>query len=171
MKFSLPINIKAYQKQFNFHLMHKYDVQSIIHTDSEVLIVANITEDQKTEIEEYYNSLDGFASFYLDPDFGDGWVAIKYEINEEEGRKYKHLISAKIINMVTSGSISSEEAEEYSRKTSVVRQYLGEGYWNSAYYEIINLKVSGSLSALHFEIMGDIKKYVNDKYPDNFKID
>jgi len=60
MKFSLPINTEAYQKQFNYHIKNLYNIQSIIHTESEVLIVANITEEKKTEIEDYYNSLNGF---------------------------------------------------------------------------------------------------------------
>ncbi len=171
MEFSLPINIAAYQKQFNYHIKNLYDVQSIVHKDDEVLIVANITEEQKTEIEEYYNSLNGFSSFHLDPEFSDGWVASKYEINEEEGRKYNHLITAKITNMVTGGILTPEEAEQYSLDTYQTRSFLREGHWNSAYYELTSKVVDPKLSAITNEAIEKIKNYVNDKYPSNFNIE
>jgi hypothetical protein len=170
MKFSLPINTAAYQKQFNYHLKKLYNIQSIIHTESEVLIVANITEVEKTEIENYYNLLNGYASFYLDPEFGDEFVAGKYGINEEEGRKYNHLITAKITNMVTGGLLTPEEAEEYSLQTYQTRSFLREGHWNSAYYELISKVVDSKLMEITNEAIEHIKNYVNDKYPDNFNI-
>ena len=171
MKFSLPINTNAYQKQFNFHIKNLYDVQSIIHTEIEVVIVANITEPQKTEIENYYNSLNGFASFYLDPEYGDVFVANKYGVNEDNGRLYNHLITAKITNMVTGGLITPEEAEIYSSETYKTRSLLREGYWNSAYYELISKTVDPKLSTITNEAIEHIKDYVNDKYPDNFNIE
>lgn len=170
MEFSLPINTEAYQKQFNYHIKHLYDIQSIIHTEIEVLIVANITEVEKTEIENYYNSLNGYATFYLDPEFSDEFVASKYGINEEEGRKYNHLITAKITNMVTGGILTAEEAENYSLQTYQVRSFLREGHWNSAYYELISKVVDTKLSTITNDAIEHIKNYVNTKYPPNFNI-
>ena len=62
----------------------------------------------------------------------DNFVAEKYLINEEAGREYNHLITARITNMVSSGILTTEEAEAYSLQTYMTRSFLREGHWNSA---------------------------------------
>lgn len=108
---------------------------------------------------------------FQDQEFMDNFVAEKYELNELEGRKYKNLISAKISNMVTMGLITIEQAETYGESTSVVRGFLSEGYWHSAYFAITSFIPPEALLVIHNELKDYIKNYVNLKYPIQFKID
>jgi hypothetical protein len=107
---------------------------------------------------------------FTDQDYMDQFVAEKYAINEEEGRKYKNLISAKITNRVSSGLIPMEVANQYSIDIDNVRRYLSEGYWHSAYYADIDYIPPEEIQEIHDEIKNYIKEYVNEKYPSNFTI-
>ena len=108
---------------------------------------------------------------FEDQDYMDNFVAEKYLINEENGRAYKHLISGRITNMVTSGVITAEESQVYSAQTKEVRDFLSEGYWHSAYYAHILIVPDDKFKDTHEEAREYIKNYVNSKYPENFFIE
>ena len=108
---------------------------------------------------------------FIDQDYMDEFVAEKYAINEEEGKKYKNLISAKISNRVTMGIISLDSANTYGLATEPVRHYLSEGYWHSAYYAHCSYTPSAEMLQIHNEVKDYIKNYVNTKYPANFSIE
>lgn len=108
---------------------------------------------------------------FNDQEYMDNFVAEKYVINEEAGRKYKNLISAKISNMVTSGIITLEDANSYADSTEKTRHYLSEGYWHSAYFSHMEHTPSDTfLGNLHIEVSKYIRNYVNTKYPSNFHV-
>ena len=107
---------------------------------------------------------------FVDQNYMDEFVAEKYMINEEEGRKYKNLISAKLSNMVTLGVITLEIANAYGDATETTRHYLSEGYWHSAYYTHDAHTPPVELAVIHEEIKQHIKDYVNNKYPPVFHI-
>lgn len=107
---------------------------------------------------------------FIDQDYMDEFVAEKYMLNEDEGRKYKNLISAKLSNMVTLGSITLEIANSYGDATETTRHYLSEGYWHSAYYTHDAHTPPVELNDIHEEIKQHIKDYVNNKYPPVFHI-
>jgi len=102
---------------------------------------------------------------FIDQDYMDEFVAGKYQINEEEGRKYKNLLSAKMTNRITMGQITLEDAEEYSIETEQTRRHLSEGYWHSAYYSHIAYTPTVALQDIHNEVEQKIREYVNSKYP------
>ncbi len=106
-----------------------------------------------------------------DQDILDKFVAEKYAINQEEGQTYKHLITARITNMVTNGTITAEQSQVYSLQTKEARDFLSEGYWHSAYYALIDVSPITNLSILNNESLDYIKNYVNTKYPPIFFIE
>jgi hypothetical protein len=108
---------------------------------------------------------------FEDQNYLDNFVAEKYAINQSEGQLYKHLISAKITNMVTNGIITSEQSQVYSETSKDVRLYLSEGYWHSAYYAHVVQVPTPEIESIHFEVLEYIKNYVNTKYPPNFFIE
>jgi len=57
MNFSININQLANEKYFNLYLKNNYIIDSIIHSDNDVSISAQITDLQKNEIINYYNSI------------------------------------------------------------------------------------------------------------------
>jgi len=118
-----------------------------------------------------FESPDEDYEIFQDQEWMDNFVAEKYVINEDEGRLYKHLISGKITNMVTSGIITSEESQIYSEKTKAVREFLNDGYWHSAYFAFETITIDGNLLTLHNEAKEYVKNYVNTKYPLNFYIE
>ena len=108
---------------------------------------------------------------YEDQNYLDNFVAEKYAINQLEGQLYKHLISAKITNMVTNGTISSLQSQTYSEITKEARNFLSEGYWHSAYYAHNEQIPDAIFEDIHLEVLNYIKDYVNSKYPPNFFIE
>ena len=140
----------------------------------------NANEDNQTvSIEFEYKEPIVFALEAPDEDYQlledqiymDNFVAEKYAINQTEGQLYKHLISAKVTNMVTNGTITAEQSQVYSETSKDVRLYLSEGYWHSAYYAHIQQTPSKEIQDLHFEVLDYIKNYVNTKYPPIFFIE
>lgn len=115
--------------------------------------------------------LDTDYELYKNAEYLDNFVAEKYAINQNEGQTYKHLISAKITNMVTNGLVSIEQSQVYSETSKDVRLYLSEGYWHSAYYAHVVQVPIQELENIHFEVLAYIKNYVNTKYPANFFIE
>ena len=107
---------------------------------------------------------------YDDQNYLDEFVAEKYAINQTEGQLYKHLISAKITNMVTNEMLTAEQSQIYSSQTKEARNFLSEGYWHSAYFKLIEFTPITELAQLHEEVRIYIKDYVNTKYPPNFSI-
>jgi len=107
---------------------------------------------------------------FVDQDYMDEFVAEKYAVNEEEGRKYKNLVSAKITNRITSGIIPIEVANQYTQDIETLRSHLSEGYWHSAYYADLDYTPPIEVQEIHNEVKEYIKSYVNEKYPPNFAI-
>lgn len=139
----------------------------------------NANEDNQTvSIEFEYKEPIVFALEAPDEDYEllqdqiymDNFVAEKYAINQTEGQLYKHLISAKVTNMVTNGTITAEQSQVYSLQTKEARDFLSEGYWHSAYYALIGVATITTLSTLNNESLEYIKNYVNTKYPPIFFI-
>ena len=114
---------------------------------------------------------DGDYELYENQEYMDNFVAEKYAINQTEGQLYKHLISAKVTNMVTNGIITAEQSQVYSLETKEARDFLSEGYWHSAYYSLVDVSPITLLSILNNQSLEYIKQYVNTKYPPNFFIE
>jgi len=83
MNFSININQLANQKYFNLHLKNNYIIDSIIYSNNEVLISAQITDLQKNEIINYYNNI-------TESDWLDFYKSQKFELINE---KTEYLIS------------------------------------------------------------------------------
>lgn len=107
---------------------------------------------------------------YEDQNYLDKFVAEKYAINQTEGQLYKHLISAKITNMVTNEMLTAEQSQIYSAQTKEARNFLSEGYWHSAYFAHLSQTPDSVFEDIHLEVLNYIKDYVNSKYPTNFSI-
>jgi hypothetical protein len=168
MKISIAINNSAHQKQFNYHIKKLYDIQSIIHKQNEVDIVGNITNEQKLEIENYYNSLDG--SFHLDAEYMQYFLKDKLILTAESGKDYIFEITARIHGLISSQLITIEQGENYLKGIDEVENELSKGYFHSAYFLHITYIPENQLLSLHEEIRIFIKNYVNTVYPPNFNI-
>ena len=107
---------------------------------------------------------------YEDQNYLDNFVAEKYAINQSEGQLYKHLISAKITNMVTNELITTEQSQIYSSQTKEARNFLSEGYWHSAYFAHLSQTPDAVFQDIHLQVLEYIKNYVNTKYPSSFLI-
>jgi hypothetical protein len=107
---------------------------------------------------------------FEDQNYLDKFVAEKYAVNQTEGQLYKHLISAKITNMVTNEMLTAEQSQIYSAQTKEARNFLSEGYWHSAYFAHLSQTPDAVFQDIHLEVLNYIKDYVNSKYPPNFSI-
>ena len=157
-------------KFFNFKLKNSFQIQSVYHTDNKVVILGDLTLEEKQEILDLYTSV-STQNWSIDLEYMNQFIAEKYSINEEKGRKYKHYISGTLSNMVNAGIVTIEQAEIYGLGTKAVREHLNDGYWHSAYFAHVSFTPAQELQSLHDEIGLYIKDYVNTKYPESFKID
>lgn len=83
MNFSIDINQLANEKHFNLYLKNNYIIESIIHSNNDVSISAQITDLQKNDIINYYNNI-------IESDWLDFYKSEKFELINE---KTDYLIS------------------------------------------------------------------------------
>ena len=168
MKFEIEIKEEVSQNQFNFYLHNNYEIFSIVPYNGIISISANITEIEKTEIEDYYSLLD--SNFVLDTEYFESFLIDKYKINSETGKEFVFKITAKLNVLIQSATVTIEQAENYGLGTGNVITELERGYFHSAYFKLIEFTPITELAQLHEEVRIYIKDYVNTKYPPNFSI-
>ena len=156
-------------KHFNFRLRNSFQVQSVYHTDTLVVVIGDFTTQQEQEIIDLYNNTNTM-DWTIDSEYMEDFLTEKYELNKIAGANYINRVSAKINLIVQSGLVTVEEAEEYGENTNEVRSELSDGYWHSAYFKHIAYTPINELASIHEEVRVDIRDYVNDKYPQDFQI-
>ena len=157
------------QKYFNYKIKNLYQIESIFHNGTEVVVVGDFDEEQEQEIVDLYNSTTD-QDWYQDPAFMEDFLTEKYELNKLAAGHYINRISAKMNLIVQSGAVTVEQAEEYGKQTEGVRIELSSGYWHSAYTKHVEYTPISELENIHEEVRLYIRDYVNDKYPADFQI-
>jgi len=107
---------------------------------------------------------------FNDEDFLVDFLKEKYILNAENGSDYVYVITAKINLSIQNGDITLEEGTNYGNSVNLVINDLKKGYWHTAYYYHDAIQPDTVLIKLHNEIKDFIKNYVNDKYPEAFRI-
>ena len=134
MKFEIDIIEDVDQKQFNYHIKKIYDqkIKSIIHFEGKVKITAEITSEEKADIEEYYASLEGGL---FEADYAQHVVKNSYLQKQSDGIDYYNEKRSEQVLMIMIGQNTSEDAFNIHLKTSQVKSSLLTGDWITAYRE------------------------------------
>ena len=108
---------------------------------------------------------------FADEDYLISFLKEKYIINAENGSDYVYVITAKINLNIQNGVITLDQGTKYANDVNLVINDLKKGYWHTAYFYHDAITPDSELLTLHNEIKEYIKNYVNEKYPEQFKID
>ena len=163
MKFEIDIREEVDQKQFNFNINNNYDIESVISYNNKIIVIANITETEKTEIVNYYNSLTSDCSSDIP------YCLLKYmnsyAAKEKDGHDYYNKKRSELVIKIVNGVITSEEAFQIDTKLKNVKDSLRSGDWITANSYLSIEAVEGAFTqALKDEFAGEIGEYITNNY-------
>lgn len=169
MTFEINLIQEVDQKQFNYHVknLHGEKINSIIPYKGKITIKGDLTEEEKTEIEVYYASLEGGLA---DLDYSQQQAKDQYIKNADTGKDYVFEISSKLLVMVYSGQVSIDQAEAYGNTCEKINKDLNQGYFHTAYLEHSSITPITEIVSLHEEIRIFIKNYINTNYSEIFHV-
>lgn len=163
MKFEIDIREEVDQKQFNFNINNNYDIESIISYNSKIIVTANITETEKTEIVNYYNSLTSDCSSDIP------YCLLKYmnsyDVKEKDGHDYYNEKRSELVIKIVNGERTEEETFEIDAKLKSVKDSLLSGDWKTARTYLDLVIVEGPFTQdLKDEYYQEITDYIISNY-------
>jgi len=163
MKFEIDIREEVDQKQFNFNINNNYDIESIISYDNKIIVTANITETEKTEIVNYYNSLTSDCS--SDVAYSLQKYMNSYDVKEKDGHDYYNKKRSELVIKISTGVITSEEAFQIDTKLKNVKDSLRSGDWITANSYLSIEPVEGPFTQdFKDEFTAEITDYITNNY-------
>ena len=163
MKFEIDIKQEVDQKQFNFNINNNYDVNSIISYDAKITVTANVTESEKIEIVNYYNSLTSDTS--SDEPYSLHKYMSDYSTKESDGRYYYNKKRSKLVIAIVNGVRTGEETFEIDTKLKNVKDSLLTGDWKTAQMYLSLIVVGGAFTqSLKDEYSIEISEYISNNY-------
>jgi hypothetical protein len=163
MKFEINIREEVDQKQFNFNINNNYDIESIISYNSKIIVTANITETEKTEIVNYYNSLTSDCSSDIP------YCLLKYmnsyDVKEKDGHDYYNKKRSELVIKIVNGERTEEETFEIDTKLKSVKDSLLSGDWKTARAYLDLVIIEGPFTQdLKDEYYQEITDYIISNY-------
>lgn len=163
MKFEIDIREEVDQKQFNFNINNNYDIESVISYDGKIIVTANITEAEKTEIISYYNSLGSDTS--SDIPYSLQKYMNSYDVKEKDGREYYNKKRSELVLDIVTAVRTEVEAFEIDTKLKNVKDSLLTGDWKTAKTYLSLTVVEGAYTQeLKDEYNSEIQEYINANY-------
>ena len=133
-------------------------------------ILPNGFEWKNPEVYAMEQPTDTDYELYQDEDYLVQFLKERYISNAENGSDYVFVITAKVNLNIQNGLITLEQGTTYGNLVDETINELKKGYWHTAYFKQDALTPENELLTLHNEIKQYIKDYVNEKYPEPFKI-
>ncbi len=131
-------------------------------------VIGVLSQEEENAITEFHSNIVPYA---FEDSYMVNFLKEKYYINAEKGEEYVHEISAKTVMLIEKGEVTLEKAVLKEADAAKVSEELRRGYWHSAYLSHISYEPVEELQEIHEEIRQHIKEYVNDKYPETFRIE
>ncbi len=163
MKFQIDTKEEVDQKQFNFNINNNYDIQSIVSFDNKITVTANITEAEKTEIINYYNSLSSDTS--SDIPYSLKKYMNDYDIKEKDGHEYYNKKRSELVLSIINLERTEQEAFQIDTKLKNVKDSLLSGDWKTAraYLDLVIVEEAFTQD-LKDEYLIEISEYITNNY-------
>lgn len=153
------------QKQFNYHIKSLYgeNIKSIVPYEGKITVKADITEQEKTEIENYYTSLIGGLS---DSDYEKHLLKNSYFKKELDGIDYYNKKRSDQVYKIMTGVTTSNDSFYIHLKTKEVKNAILTGDWITAYREVLLTNIDAVYTQdIKDEFITEISDYINNNYP------
>jgi len=153
------------QKHFNYHIKSLYgeNIKSIVPYEGKITIKADITEQEKTEIENYYTSLIGGLS---DSDYEKYLVKNSYFKKQLDGVDYYNKKRSDEVYKIMTGATTSNDSFDIHLKTKEVKNAILTGDWITAYKEVLLTTIDTVYTQdVKNQLITEISDYINNNYP------